>query len=840
MKLYCEKCKKVFEVSKDNSGDKTPCPKCNEMIAVPESNVAPGVVLGDFLIEKLIACGGMGEVYLARQLSLDRNVALKVLQSKHTDDQDYVESLYREARAAARINHPNVVQAYAIGEDDGVFYFAMEYIRGNTFKSILKEKGGKLEFEQAAKVVRDVARALSAAWKEQKLVHQDIKPDNIMLDANGFAKLADLGLAKSAAFQESDAEVEEVLGTPQYISPEQLTGVPTDIRSDIYSLGATFYQFVTGRYAYVADSLDKLPQMHVDGNLEPPKSVNPELPDELNAIIVKMMARYPENRYQSADELLKDLEKYLAKAKSAPANDKGKPAVPQLKLKVPGKSKAAPAVPAKPAVPGGAKVALPAKPAVPAAPGAGKPAVPPAAPAVPAKPAVPSAPGGAVAPAKPAVPSASGAGKPAVPPAAPEEAINVKPATPQEEKEKDVEKVKAEKTPLPIGKYLKWGSIGVGSLLVLGIAFIVVVFILGKKDRLPEFLKPLNEYMNAEVAKAKNKAIELSKPQEIAVETARGPVSRPEYLDKAAELVKFRRNNPEQREEFLKQVDEAYEMLENPVTDEEKQAFANLLQSFAPADEHFRCAAARNKLRQEFMERIFKRTAEREAAEAARKEQEMLKIRQAQEAERRNRELRERNKLEQAAQAKRIKEFKAQCAVLNSKLAVAMIDASVSGDRTALDAVKTEVAEFIKLTIVKTNEEKNEIAQFNKFMPAIERELKNLAAYRKELAKVNENDNVYVTLNRRGMVVAKIVPCEITVVPHGSGREQKTLIRNFTEAVRARFCRRIKSKYPKLNNLDFFISLFDKHVDAMALKDKPAKGFWKDYWRHFVKDFEKK
>ena len=445
MKLYCDKCKKVFEVSRDNSGDKAPCPKCKEMIAVPETAVAPGVVLGDFLIEKLIACGGMGEVYLARQLSLDRNVALKVLQNKHTDDQDYVESLYREARAAARINHPNVVQAYAIGEDDGVFYFAMEYIRGETFKTILKEKGGKLEFEQAARVVRDVARALSAAWKEQKLVHQDIKPDNIMLDANGFAKLADLGLAKSAAYQESYAEVEEVLGTPQYISPEQLTGVPTDIRSDIYSLGATFYQFVTGRYAYVADSLDKLPQMHVDGNLEPPKSVNPDLPDELNAIIVKMMARYPENRYQTADELLRDLEKYLSNAKNSAAKDK-KSAVPQLKLTVPGKRKTpAVAVPGKPAVPA-VKPAVPAKPAAPVAPVAVKPA----APAAPAKPAVPaSAPGTAPASAKPAVPAAPGgapaSAKPAVPASAPNAEIAVKPAAESSaEGEEKVEKVKAE------------------------------------------------------------------------------------------------------------------------------------------------------------------------------------------------------------------------------------------------------------------------------------------------------------------------------------------------------------------------------------------------------------
>ena len=125
MKLFCENCKKDFSVNCEELGSETACPMCGTAIAVPESNVAPGVVLGDFLIEKVIASGGMGIVYLAKQLSLDRHVALKVLQSKYVNDKEYVESLYREARAAAKINHPNVVQAYAIGEDDGVFYFAM-------------------------------------------------------------------------------------------------------------------------------------------------------------------------------------------------------------------------------------------------------------------------------------------------------------------------------------------------------------------------------------------------------------------------------------------------------------------------------------------------------------------------------------------------------------------------------------------------------------------------------------------------------------------------------------------------------------------------------------------
>ena len=270
MKIYCEKCKSVFEAERPESGAQTVCPKCGAMVNFPETPTSPGAVIGDFLIEREISKGGMGEVFLARQLSLDRPVALKVLQDRFLNDKEYVESLFREARAAGKINHPNIVQAYAVGEENGIFYFAMEYVRGETFKQILQRQK-KLDFMQAAKVVREIASALDAAWREQKLVHQDIKPDNIMLDANGFAKLADLGLARVAGNENRDEEVgDEVMGTPQYISPEQLTGVPTDVRSDIYSLGATLYQFVTGRFPYVADTAEEIARMHVAGNLTPP------------------------------------------------------------------------------------------------------------------------------------------------------------------------------------------------------------------------------------------------------------------------------------------------------------------------------------------------------------------------------------------------------------------------------------------------------------------------------------------------------------------------------------------------------------------------------------------
>ena len=138
MKLFCKKCSQIFKAEKPESGNTVNCPACKAEIPYPETPTSPEVVIGDFLIEKPLSKGGMGEVFLARQISLDRPVALKVLQQKFVHDREYVESLFREARAAAKINHPNIVQAYAVGEEDGVFYFAMEFIRGETFKQILK------------------------------------------------------------------------------------------------------------------------------------------------------------------------------------------------------------------------------------------------------------------------------------------------------------------------------------------------------------------------------------------------------------------------------------------------------------------------------------------------------------------------------------------------------------------------------------------------------------------------------------------------------------------------------------------------------------------------------
>ncbi|MBR4076726.1 MAG: serine/threonine protein kinase, partial [Lentisphaeria bacterium] len=158
------------------------------MIDTPVSRVAPGAIIADFIIQKELGRGGMGVVYLAHQISLDRPSALKVLSENYANDAQFVGNFIKEARAAAKLNHPHIVQAYAVGEDEGIFYFAMEDIDGKTMKEVLKEQQ-LIPADQALLIVQQIAEALDYAWREQKLIHRDIKPDNIMLTNSGRAKL---------------------------------------------------------------------------------------------------------------------------------------------------------------------------------------------------------------------------------------------------------------------------------------------------------------------------------------------------------------------------------------------------------------------------------------------------------------------------------------------------------------------------------------------------------------------------------------------------------------------------------------------------------------------------
>ena len=312
MQLVCPNCRNRLPITPEQLGQSVVCEKCETTIALPVESLPAGVVIGgDFLIQRALGHGGMGLVYLTHQESLDRPAAMKVLHTNLADDEEFISQFVREARAAAKLNHPNVVQAYAVGEDSGLYYFAMEYIDGESVKQILKREG-KIAPVRAAEIIRDIASALGYAWKTRKIVHQDIKPDNIMLTESGVAKLADLGLARIAGEgHPDDTDTEEVLGTPQYISPEQLTGVPTDVRSDLYSLGATFYHMVTGRFPYRGKSASEITRQHLDGKLIPPEQVNTEVPEFLSKIIVRMMQRNIHERFQTPEELITELNKFL-------------------------------------------------------------------------------------------------------------------------------------------------------------------------------------------------------------------------------------------------------------------------------------------------------------------------------------------------------------------------------------------------------------------------------------------------------------------------------------------------------------------------------------------------
>ena len=331
MRFQCPQCKGIIAAEDTDMGTTVQCGHCTQEVTVPESRTASGSVIGEFIILRELGRGGMGIVYLAHQISLDRPAALKILSENYASNAEFVVGFIKEARAAAKLNHPNIVQAYAVGDDDGIFYFAMEHINGETMKMILAQERS-ISLEKSLDIIEQIAEALEYAWQEEKLVHRDIKPDNIMLTSNGRAKLADLGLAK-VGDDNGAAEGDEVMGTPQYISPEQLTGDALDNRTDIYSLGATFYQFVTGRFPYEGNNAQEISRQHLFGTLVPPAEVNPEIPVEVSNIIVRMMEKEPQNRYQTAAELAEDIAKLKQKRKNGDAPAATAKAKPKLSLK---------------------------------------------------------------------------------------------------------------------------------------------------------------------------------------------------------------------------------------------------------------------------------------------------------------------------------------------------------------------------------------------------------------------------------------------------------------------------------------------------------------------------
>jgi serine/threonine-protein kinase len=275
-------------------------PKIDEQKA---SQQIPG-----YRILKKLGHGAMATVYLARQLSLDRLVAIKVLPRRASTNSEFVERFYAEGRAAAKLNHPNIVGAYDVGKAGDYHYFVMEYVEGRTAFDDLTQKGAYAEAE-ALRIIIQIARALEHAHR-QGLIHRDVKPKNIMMTADGVPKLADMGLARAATDREAaEAEEGKAYGTPYYISPEQIRGeVDVDFRADVYGLGATLYHMITGRVPFEGPNPSAVMHRHLKNKLVPPDHVNLDLSAGIADVIEVCMAKDKRQRYASTTDLLADLE----------------------------------------------------------------------------------------------------------------------------------------------------------------------------------------------------------------------------------------------------------------------------------------------------------------------------------------------------------------------------------------------------------------------------------------------------------------------------------------------------------------------------------------------------
>jgi serine/threonine-protein kinase len=267
------------------------------------------------VINKLGA-GAMATVFKAKQLSLDRMVAIKVLPRKFTGNPQFIERFYAEGRSAAQLNHPNIVQAYDVGKAGEYHYFVMEYVEGGTvYDEIVKNK--RYQESEALDIAIQIAEALDHAHSKG-LIHRDVKPKNLMITTGGVAKLADMGLARAISDKEAaEAEQGRAFGTPYYISPEQIRGeINIGPQADIYSLGATLYHMVTGAVPFDGKNPSAVMHKHLKTAIVPPDHVNPKLSSGISEVIELMMAKNARERYRNCRDLLTDLR--AVKAKQSP------------------------------------------------------------------------------------------------------------------------------------------------------------------------------------------------------------------------------------------------------------------------------------------------------------------------------------------------------------------------------------------------------------------------------------------------------------------------------------------------------------------------------------------
>jgi beta-lactam-binding protein with PASTA domain len=272
-------------------------------MAVSGDTLIDTVFDGRYRIIRKLGAGGMANVYLAEDQELGRRVAIKILDDRHAADDSFIERFRREAKNAAGLSHPNIVSIYDRGEAEGTYYIAMEYLSGRSLKELIVSRG-PTPIRIATDYTRQVLAAVGYAHRHG-IVHRDIKPHNVVVDADGRLKVTDFGIARSGSSQMT--EVGSIIGTAQYLSPEQARGAPVDQRSDVYSVGIVLYEMLTGKVPFTGDTPLEIAMKHLSEVPVPPSELREDVPEDLDLVVLRALAKDPEDRYQTAEEMDADL-----------------------------------------------------------------------------------------------------------------------------------------------------------------------------------------------------------------------------------------------------------------------------------------------------------------------------------------------------------------------------------------------------------------------------------------------------------------------------------------------------------------------------------------------------
>lgn len=290
--------------------------------------IKPGIFISDrYEIIERVGSGGMADVYKAKCHRLNRFVAIKILKTEYSDDLNFVKNFRAEAQSAAGLSHPNIVNIYDVGDDNGLYYIVMELVEGITLKSFIERKG-TLEIKEAIGITIQIAQGIEAAHANH-IIHRDIKPQNIIISREGKVKVTDFGIAKAVS---SNTITSNAMGSVHYISPEQARGGYSDEKSDIYSLGVTLYEMLSGKVPFIGDNTVSVALLHIQGEATPLRTLNQNIPLSIDRVVQKCMQKKPEKRYLSAGELIKDLKQVLSNpngdfVKMAPINVSDSPTI---------------------------------------------------------------------------------------------------------------------------------------------------------------------------------------------------------------------------------------------------------------------------------------------------------------------------------------------------------------------------------------------------------------------------------------------------------------------------------------------------------------------------------